>query len=109
MSTYKPFVFLALLLAFGARAALAQAPGLGKPISEAEIKAWDIAILPDGTGLPPGSGTPAQGAPIYSQKCAMCHGDNGVNPKPGYGPMVGAHTFDKIDAAKTAGLFNALK
>src|SRR5437870_4237204 len=80
MSTYKPFVFLALLLAFGARAALAQAPGLGKPISEADIKAWDIAILPDGTGLPPGSGTPAQGAPIYSQKCAMCHGDNGVNP-----------------------------
>jgi cytochrome c len=58
-------------------AALAQAPNLGKPIDPAEISAWDISILPDGTGLPLGSGTPAQGAPIYTQKCLMCHGANG--------------------------------
>ncbi len=58
-------------------AVLAQAPNLGKPIDPAEISAWDISILPDGTGLPPGSGTPAQGAPIYAQKCLMCHGANG--------------------------------
>jgi cytochrome c len=58
-------------------AALAQAPNLGKPIDPAEISAWDISILPDGTGLPAGSGTPAQGAPIYAQKCLMCHGANG--------------------------------
>ncbi len=41
---------------------VAETPGLGKPIAEADIKAWDIAVLPDGTGLPPGSGTPTQGA-----------------------------------------------
>jgi mono/diheme cytochrome c family protein len=58
-------------------AALAQAPNLGKSIDPAEISAWDISILPDGTGLPAGSGTPAQGAPIYAQKCLMCHGANG--------------------------------
>ena len=34
-------------------------------LQPADITAWDISILPDGTGLPPGSGTPAQGAPIY--------------------------------------------
>ena len=101
MSTRKHLVSLALVFAFGASTALAETPGLGKSISEDDIKAWDIAVLPDGTNLPPGSGTPAQGAPIYSQKCAMCHGDNGANPKPGYGPMIGAHKFDRIDAPKT--------
>jgi len=35
------------------------------------------SIMPEGGGLPPGSGTPAQGAPIYAQKCAACHGENG--------------------------------
>ena len=101
MSTRKHLFSLAVLLALGSTAALAETPGLGKSISEADIKAWDIAILPDGTNLPPGSGTPAQGVPIYAQKCAMCHGENGVNPRPGYAPMVGAHTFPRIDAPKT--------
>jgi S-disulfanyl-L-cysteine oxidoreductase SoxD len=58
-------------------AASAETPNLGKPIDEAAIAAWDISILPDGTGLPKGSGTPAQGAVIYAEKCAACHGDNG--------------------------------
>ena len=58
-------------------AALAETPNLGKPIDEATIAPWDISILPDGTGLPKGSGTPAQGAPIFAEKCAACHGDDG--------------------------------
>jgi cytochrome c len=52
-------------------------PNLGTPISEAEIAAWDISILPDGSGLPPGSGTPSDGARIFATKCATCHGENG--------------------------------
>lgn len=52
-------------------------PNLGKPIDPKDIAPWDISIMPDGTGLPPGSGTPAQGAPIFAQKCAMCHGEDG--------------------------------
>jgi mono/diheme cytochrome c family protein len=66
-----------LLLAITAGAALAETPDLGKPIDEAAIAAWDISILPDGTGLPKGSGTPAQGALVYAQQCVACHGDNG--------------------------------
>ncbi len=100
MSTRKHLI-LVLALACATGAAVAETPRLGKPISEQDIKAWDIAILPDGTGLPPGSGTPAQGAPIYAQKCAMCHGENGANPRPGYVPMIGAHKFERIDAPKT--------
>ena len=64
-------------LAAGCSVAAAHGPKLGKPITEADIAAWDINIMPDGAGLPPGSGTAAQGARIYAEKCAMCHGENG--------------------------------
>ena len=57
--------------------AWAQTPKLGKPLTPAEIAAWDTNVLPDGTGLPPGSGTTAEGARIYAMKCVMCHGENG--------------------------------
>jgi mono/diheme cytochrome c family protein len=70
---------IAVLIALAglAQGARAQAPGLGVPVSEAEIAAWSLTVFPDGTGLPPGSGTAAQGAPIYAAKCAACHGPNG--------------------------------
>jgi mono/diheme cytochrome c family protein len=71
-----------LLLAMTTGAALSETPKLGKPIDEAAIANWDISILPDGTGLPKGSGTPAQGAVIYAEKCSACHGDNGKGGGP---------------------------
>ncbi|HEY3154648.1 MAG TPA: cytochrome c [Candidatus Binatia bacterium] len=78
MFTRKSSSFAAILVfAIITGVALAQVPNLGKPIDPADIAAWDISILPDGTGLPPGSGTPAQGAPVYVQKCLMCHGVDG--------------------------------
>ena len=92
MSTPKSLIFAALL-ALASSAAFAQAPNFGKPIEPGEITVWDISILPDGTGLPPGGGTPEQGAPIYVQKCFMCHGENGkggVNAAlVGGGPLTG--------------------
>lgn len=101
MSMRKPLFAVALGLAFGAGTAVAETPGLGKPITEADIAAWNIDVLPDGTGLPPGSGTAAQGAKVYAQQCSSCHGDNGVKPAPGYLPMVGPAKFDRIDTMKT--------
>src|SRR2546427_8652513 len=78
MFTRKSSIFAAILVfAIITGVALAEVPNLGKPIDPADIAAWDISILPDGTGLPPGSGTPAQGAPVYVQKCLMCHGVDG--------------------------------
>lgn len=41
------------------------------------IAKWDIDVSPSGAGLPPGSGTAAQGAAIFAQKCAVCHGAKG--------------------------------
>lgn len=64
-------------LALSSGFVFAQGPNLGTAISPAEIAAWDISIMPDGSGLPPGSGTPEQGARIFATKCAACHGQNG--------------------------------
>jgi mono/diheme cytochrome c family protein len=101
MSTHKALFVLALALGFGSGTSLGETPGLGKPLTESDIKAWNIDVLPDGTGLPPGSGTAAQGVAIYAQKCAMCHGENGVKPAPGYVALVAPPKFDRIDAPKT--------
>jgi S-disulfanyl-L-cysteine oxidoreductase SoxD len=68
---------VALCLGGAATARAADLPGLGKPISEAELALWDMSVGPDGKGLPPGSGTVAQGAAIYAQKCEACHGKGG--------------------------------
>jgi cytochrome c len=57
--------------------ALAQGPNLGKPISQADIAAWDIDVEPSGVGLPAGSGTAAQGATIFEEQCSACHGEGG--------------------------------
>ena len=42
--------------------------GIGRPATPAEIAAWDIDVGPDGVGLPPGRGTPTEGAPIYAAR-----------------------------------------
>ncbi len=90
MSMSKLAPVLALALSVSVTAAFAQTPGLGKPLTEADIKPWDISILPDGTNLPPGSGNAATGAKIYTEKCAVCHGVNlEGNAIPGATPLVG--------------------
>src|SRR5260370_33118706 len=92
-----------LSLAFGAGAAFAEGPDLGRRIAPADIAAWDISILPDGTGLPPGGGTPAQGARIYAQKCVMCHGEGG---KGGVAAAVGGGgPIDRIEAVEAIRTF----
>jgi S-disulfanyl-L-cysteine oxidoreductase SoxD len=108
MSMLKPLSALTAILLLAAGAALAQSagsqsPNLGKPISEADIKAWDISVLPDGTNLPPGGGTSAQGAKIYAEKCVACHAEGGKGGgAPGAGPLVGgAPLTNGIDTAKT--------
>lgn len=60
-------------------ATVAEGPalGLGRPALPEEIKAWDIAVRPDGKGLPPGKGTVKQGDEIFQAQCATCHGEFG--------------------------------
>jgi S-disulfanyl-L-cysteine oxidoreductase SoxD len=77
MSTGKHLALVIALVLGGGSALAADQPGLGKPVSEADLAIWDISVGPDGKGLPPGSGTPAQGAAIFAQKCEACHGKGG--------------------------------
>jgi hypothetical protein len=80
-------VLLAALILCGCGGAWAQSPtyGVGKTPTPEEIRAEDITISPDGKNLPPGQGTAKEGAAIYGQKCAMCHGENGSG---GRAPML---------------------
>lgn len=83
---------------------LASAQGLGKRIGEADVAAWDISILPDGTGLPAGSGTSAQGATIFAAKCALCHGEGAKGGTAA--ALIGAPPLTTgIDATKTVANF----
>jgi cytochrome c len=94
---------LAFSLFLFSGSALSAGPNLGKPIEAAEIAGWNIHVLPDGTGLPPGSGTPEQGARIYAQKCGMCHGENGKGGTSA--PLAGGAPLTTIDTPKTIANF----
>lgn len=69
---------LAVLAGVAAHAdSAAPAHGLGRAPTPAEIAAWDIAIGPLGEELPPGGGTAHEGALVFAEKCAACHGATG--------------------------------
>ena len=80
MCTRSPIAVLLASFVIGgcAGAVTGETPNLGRPVTPAEIAGWDISILPDGTGLPPGRGTAARGADVYAQKCQACHGEKGA-------------------------------
>ena len=50
----------------------------GRTATANEIKAWDIDVMPDGTGLPEGEGSVEDGDELYETKCASCHFDFGA-------------------------------
>ena len=79
---------LIVLLACGA--AMAQSPTykVGRPPTEAEVRAWDHTVGSDGKELPPGSGSAVEGTKVYGAKCSVCHGKNGEGIYP-YNRLVG--------------------
>jgi cytochrome c len=50
----------------------------GTPASADRVALWDITVMPDGEGLPPGSGTVAEGEQVYMVQCIACHGLTGT-------------------------------
>ena len=75
----SPRVLAAVIAAAAGITALAQGPAynVGRTPTVEESQACCLPVTPDGTGLPPGSGTAQQGAAIFAQKCASCHGTTG--------------------------------
>src|ERR1700731_5292076 len=91
----------AILLLLGSpvlvSSALAQsAPtyGLGRTPSAEEIRARDINVGSAGEELPPGRGTPKEGAKVFMlQGCVVCHGEEGVG---GVGPALKSKTSQDL-------------
>ncbi len=90
----------------------------GRAATQNEINAWNIDVMPDGTGLPEydmhrgvvvkdedgnpkkAEGSVEWGNELYDEQCAMCHGDFGAGGK-GYPSLSGG-------GATTASLTNQL-
>jgi len=73
----------------------------GREASAERIAAWDIDVRPDGSGLPPGSGTVAEGREIYMVHCVACHGPTGTE-----GPndrLVGTEPWDLQPVGRAIG------
>ena len=68
--------------------------GLGRTPSAEEIRAKDIIIGAEGEELPPGRGTPKEGAKVFMlQGCVVCHGEEGVG---GVGPALKSKTSQDL-------------
>ena len=79
---------------------------LGRTPTPEEVKAWDIAIGPEGKELPPGRGTVQEGEKIYAQRCAKCHGPTGTEVKFLHGPLVGGiGSLTTLQPLKTIGSY----
>ena len=79
--------------------------GLGRPALPEEVAAWNVDVLPDGRGLPEGSGDVFTGEEIFAEKCAACHGDfaEGVDNWPVLAGGFG--TLANEDPVKTVGSY----
>lgn len=79
--------------------------GLGRPATAEEIAGWDMDVRPDGTGLPPGSGTVVRGEEIYLERCAVCHGEFGEGAGRYPVLMGGFETLTEDRPEKTVGSY----
>jgi mono/diheme cytochrome c family protein len=68
--------------------------GLGRTPSAEEIRARDINVGSTGEELPPGHGTPKEGAKVFElQGCIVCHGAEAVG---GVGPRLNSKTSQDL-------------
>ncbi|SFI59909.1 c-type cytochrome [Celeribacter neptunius] len=76
MSKFLPKLMTATALVATLTApAFAEKLGLGRPALPEEIAAWNLDVSPNGDGLPVGSGSVEDGEMIFSENCAVCHGE----------------------------------
>jgi cytochrome c len=80
-------------------------PKLGRPATPDDIAKADISIPPDGKNLPAGSGSVAQGAMVFQQKCAVCHGANAEGTPSGDRLVGGIGTLNTPNPIKTVGSY----
>ena len=79
--------------------------GFGQPAADEQIAGWDIDILPDGTGLPPGSATIEDAKRAYEKYGAAFHGPNGEGTDAAPRLVGGIGSLDTDDPVKTVGSY----
>lgn len=85
-------VSLLSLLSWASPGQAAQStPQLGQAVSEEQLQGLDLIVMPNGNGLPEGSGTAVQGQVLYEQQCESCHGAQGEG-SPGVPALAGGST-----------------
>ena len=99
-------MMLVLLCASNAQAQ-GKYPGIGRTATSAEVKAWDIDVRPDFTGLPPGSGSVVKGQEVWEAKCASCHGTFGESNEV-FSPLVGGTTAEDMKVGRVKALQEAV-
>lgn len=79
--------------------------GIGREALPEEIAAWNLDVSPNGTGLPPGSGSVEDGEMLFSENCASCHGEFAEGS--GNWPKLagGEDTLANKDPVKTVGSY----
>jgi len=103
-SCRKAAAALALLLVVSGQVVAQTAyVGIGREATPKEVAAWDIDVRPDFKGLPPGSGSVAQGMEVWESKCASCHGVFGESNQT-FSPLVGGTTAQDIQTGHVARL-----
>lgn len=105
-SIFFAAMLLTALAATGA--ALAQQSkyeNIGRTPTADEVRAWDIAVGPEGKELPPGSGTAKDGAKIFAQKCVACHGPTLEGTRFGPALVGGEGTLTTLHPSRTIGAY----
>ena len=105
MSKFRNLLIASALVAPLASPAFAEKTGLGREALPEEIAAWNWDVSPDGTGLPPGAGSVEDGEMLFSDNCAVCHGEfaEGVDNWPKLAG--GDGTLANKDPVKTVGSY----
>ena len=105
MSKCRNLLIGTAILSALAAPAMAEKLGIGRPALPEEIAAWDVNVMPDGTGLPDGSMSVEEGEGVFVDNCAMCHGDfaEGLDAWP---PLAGGRgTLTDRRPVKTVGSY----
>lgn len=98
------FLSLALaLLLSGGVLAQDKYPGIGRPAASDEIRAWDIDVRADFSGLPRGAGSVKKGEEVWEAKCASCHGAFGESNSIFF-PIAGGTTSEDIATGRVSAL-----
>ena len=79
-------------------------PNLGKVLSAEYVDQVDFVVMPNGDGLPQGSGNAVSGKELFNVQCIACHGNeakDGIN-----GDLAGGHgTINGPSPKKTVGSY----